>query len=183
MDVRIIPHCSWATFELLERLVPFRQHTIRVYGQEYPQPRLVCWYGPEAYTYSGLTLPAAPMPPLIEDLRARVSRAALCEFNSVLCNLYRDGRDSVSWHADDEPLFGGDPVVASLSFGATRRFVLRSVADRHQKTDYYLKDGTLLIMGPGMQRDYQHALPKTSRPCGARINLTFRRVVPGFADL
>jgi alkylated DNA repair dioxygenase AlkB len=183
IDCRIIPHCAWVRFEDLRDRIPFAQYNVRVFGREVLQPRLVHWYGPVAYTYSGLTLPSDPMPPWLEELRERVSEAAGAPFDSVLCNLYRNGKDAVGWHSDDEELFGPDPVVASLSYGASRRFVLRRKADRHSKTDYYLNDGTLLVMGKGVQREYQHTLPKTSRPVGERINLTFRQTVPSTFEM
>lgn len=97
-------------------------------------------------------------------------------FNSVLANLYRDGRDSNGWHADDEPELGDDPIVASLSFGASRRFLLRSREHPAQRYEWTLAHGSLLVMGRGVQSAYVHSVPKTSRPAGERINLTFRLV-------
>ena len=99
-------------------------------------------------------------------------------YNSVLCNLYRDGHDSMGWHSDDEPELGAEPVIASLSFGALRRFQLRHRHDSSQRLTLDLPSGSLLIMAGRTQQDYRHALPKTARQVGARINLTFRRIYP-----
>ena len=163
-------------FDELHRAVAWEQRSVTVFGRIYPQPRLTCWYGEVPYVYSGLRWEALPMPPLIDRLRQRVEAMIGEGFNSCLCNRYRDGSDSVGWHADDEPLFGGDPVVASLSFGAPRTFKLRR-NDRTAEREFVLHHGSLLVMGRGIQREWQHTLPKTRKPCGERINLTFRQTV------
>ena len=160
----------------MENVVDFQQLTVRMFGKEIPQPRLVAWYGPRSYTYSGLTLPAAEMPAGLRELCARVSEIAGEEFNAVMCNLYGDGSDSVSWHSDDEPEFGGDPVIASLTIGATRRFLLRNKATGEKQT-FDLGDGSVLVMEEGTQATHEHSVPKTKKPVGQRINLTFRRCV------
>jgi alkylated DNA repair dioxygenase AlkB len=98
------------------------------------------------------------------------------EFNAVLLNLYRDGRDGMGWHADDEPELGRNPVIASVSLGAPRRFCLRHRRRKDLKLDLELPRGSLLVMAGPMQHHWVHALPKTRRPVGERINLTFRRV-------
>ena len=103
---------------LVREAIDWQQRSVVVYGKAHPQPRLTRWYGPRPYPYSGLTWPAAPFPGVLLELAEKVSQAAGVRFDSVLCNLYRDGQDCVGWHADDEPLFGPDPVVASLSYGA-----------------------------------------------------------------
>lgn len=163
-------------YDALNAAIDWQQREVTVFGKTHPQPRLTCWYGPCAYTYSGLTWEARPMPDLIERLRMEcVQRSGGVQFDSVLCNLYRDGSDTVGWHADDEPLFGGDPIVASMSFGATRRFSLKHRETGERRT-YALSDGDLLIMGRGVQRDWLHSVPRTKRKIGPRINLTFRKV-------
>jgi alkylated DNA repair dioxygenase AlkB len=100
------------------------------------------------------------------------------DFNSVLANLYRDGRDSMGWHSDDEPELGAQPVIASLSLGSTRRFVLKHRRDPSRKFALELPHGSLLLMRGATQANYRHALPRTARPVGPRINLTFRRISP-----
>lgn len=169
-------------FNTLRSSVDFVQRSVRVYGKEYPQPRLTRWYGPVPYLYSGLRWESSPLPSLLETIRERVETVTGERFNSVLCNLYRGGQDCVSWHADDEPLFGGDPIVASLSFGASRLFKVRHKQDHSQKMDYVLHDGSLLVMGRGVQPSWQHALPRTKAILGERINLTFRQVEPSAAQ-
>ena len=162
--------------EDLENSIDFQQLSLKLYGREVLQPRLVAWYGPCAYTYSGLTLPARPMPAVLADLAKIASEQAGEEFNSVMCNLYRDGSDSVSWHADDEPIFGRDPVIASLSFGSPRKFVVKHNTSG-EKQSWELGNGSLLVMGRGVQQNYKHTITKTKRAVGKRINLTFRKVV------
>ena len=130
------------------------------------------------YRYSGRTLDAAPFGHAVAHVRRAVARATGLVFNAVLLNLYRDGRDSMGLHADDEPELGDDPVVASVSFGAVRRFVLRARSPRRAgaRVALDLPHGSLLVLGPGTQRAYRHELPKQPNVAGARLNLTFRQV-------
>ena len=174
-----------AAFAALLAETPWRQERIVVYGRAILQPRLTVWYGdPDArYAYSGLALEPLPWTPLLADLKARVEAAAGARFDSLLMNFYRDGRDSVSWHSDAEPELGRNPVIASLSFGARRRFQLRSRPPlppaRHELP---LDHGDLLVMRGATQHEWAHQVPRTARPVGPRINLTFR-LVRGAADL
>lgn len=172
-DVQLMDFGRGVEFGVLRSAIEWAQRTVRVYGREHPQPRLTRWYGPCEYVYSGLCWEAKPMPSLVEGLRARVEALTGERFNSVLCNLYRDGSDTVGWHADDEPIFGGDPIVASLSFGAERTFRMRPKAGG-PSVGFELFDGSLLVMGRGVQPAWEHTLPRTKRAIGERINLTFR---------
>ena len=159
--------------------IAWEQRSIRLFGQLVPQPRLTAWYGDPAacYTYSGLRWEPRPWLPALLTLRQRLQAATGSRFNSVLLNLYRDGRDSMGWHADDEPELGPAPAIASLSLGATRRFRLRPRAGLlHAPLALDLPAGSLLLMQGPTQRHWQHALPKTARPVGPRLNLTFRWV-------
>jgi len=159
----------------------WEQRAIRIFGQQIPQPRLTAWYGePEArYTYSGLTWEPRPWTATLQTLRQRVEAATGTPFNSVLLNLYRTGQDSMGWHADDEPELGPMPAIASLSLGATRRFRLRPRPGlTHPPLNLDLASGSLLLMRGPTQQNWQHALPKTARPVGPRLNLTFRWVHP-----
>lgn len=158
--------------EILKETAP-TQETLTMYGRSIPVPRLTQWFGTGSYSFSGTTRPAAKLPAALESIRRRVSKEAGVEFNSVLLNLYRDGKDSVSWHADDEKEIG--PVIASLSLGAERTFKTRCNATR-EVIKYQLGKGSLLIMPAGFQRTHQHCLPKTKRTVGVRMNLTFRTV-------
>ena len=156
----------------------WRQETLRLFGRSIPQPRLSTWYGdPGAhYRYSGLHLDPLPWHPALHALRTRLRRRLGHDFNSVLANRYRYGRDSMGWHSDDEPELGDEPLIASLSLGATRRFRLRHRA-RGETLDLDLDHGSLLIMAGTLQRHWQHQLPRTRRPLGERLNLTFRRIL------
>ncbi len=168
--------CSRLFNRLLYSLC-WRQERIHLFGRNLVQPRLTAWYGdPDArYRYSGVTLEPSPWLPVLADLRLRLSKALQHDFNSVLANLYRTGEDSMGWHSDNEPELGRQPVIASLSLGATRRFDLRHRRSgaRHQLE---LEDGSLLMMAGTLQQCWQHRIAKTKRPIGPRINLTFRRI-------
>lgn len=159
--------------------IAWRQGSIRLFGKQVPTPRLSAWYGaPGAvYTYSGLTLHPLPFTPALLSLKETIEQTVQpATFNSVLLNLYRNGADSMGWHADDEPELGQNPVIASVSFGAERRFLLRHKYQKNQKKELILQHNSLLVMQGSTQHYWQHALPKTSRTIGARINLTFRYI-------
>jgi alkylated DNA repair dioxygenase AlkB len=164
-------------FEKLRDSLPWSQGRVRVWNAEHLQPRLTAWHGDPAcvYDYSGLRLEPAPWTPELGELRSRLEAGLGCAFNSVLANLYRDGQDCVGWHADAEPCFGRDEViVASLSLGSPRRFLLRHRATQETR-EWSLGEGDLLVMGGATQRHWRHSVPRTSRSVGPRINLTFRR--------
>jgi len=163
----------------LQEEIAWEVHQVRLFGRWRASPRLSCWIGdPDAgYAYSGVSHAPRPWPPLLVALRDRVAAASDEAFNSVLANRYRDGRDGMGWHADDEPELGPAPVIASLSLGATRRFVFKHRRDPVRKLALELPAGSLLLMRGPTQANYRHALPKTARPVGERINLTFRRIL------
>lgn len=148
-----------------------------MFGRTVPAPRLEAWYGDPgaAYTYSGLAHEPLPWTAELQDLRERVESATATTFNSVLANLYRSGADSNGWHADDEPELGEQPVIASLSLGATRRFLLRHRASG-ERVELMLEAGSLLVMRGATQQCWQHCVPKQRTVQAPRINLTFRRV-------
>ncbi|MBO6519494.1 MAG: alpha-ketoglutarate-dependent dioxygenase AlkB [Rhodospirillales bacterium] len=156
----------------------WRQEDITLFGRTHKMPRLVCWMGERPYTYSGLTHPAAPFSPAVATIRKAAERIAGSRFNGVLLNLYRDGRDSMGWHADDEASLGAAPVIASVSLGAVRR--MRFKPKPHFKAETFgvdLPPGSLLLMKGATQTNWLHAIPKTAKPVGPRINLTFRMIV------
>jgi alkylated DNA repair dioxygenase AlkB len=168
----------------LVRELPWEQRHIVLFGKRVLQPRLIAWAGELPYRYSGQTLEPRPWPEPVQAVLARVNASARAScgasFNHVLINRYRDGRDSMGYHADAEPELGPDPVVATLSLGATRRFSLR----RHPKRSgeeplaLELEHGSLLIMGGTCQRHYRHAIPRDSKAqVEQRISLTFRHVL------
>jgi len=165
-----------ACFEKLKSSVPWRQDEIRVYGKIYPQPRLTALYGnnDRSYTYSGIVMKPLPFSETLCDIRKRISRLTNVEFTSCLLNLYRDGRDSNGWHSDDEKELGNNPVIASVSLGQERYFHLRHKKLKDLKHKILLEHGSLLLMSGQTQHYWQHQIPKTTRPIGERINLTFR---------
>ncbi len=167
-----------AAFVALRERVQWRQDHLRMFGRTIPVPRLESWVADESldYTYSGIHHDPDPWITELAELRDLVGRMSGTEFNSVLCNLYRDGADGVDWHADDEPEFGPMPVIASLSLGATRRFDLRRVDDHSVKVQLELHHGDLVIMRGTTQALWRHRVPKTKKTVGPRINLTFRLV-------
>ena len=167
-----------ALFAELRAAIPWEVHRIRLFGREVDSPRLSCWIGdPDAtYRYSGVRFEPRPWSAALSGLRDRLARELGTSFNSVLANLYRDGRDAMGWHSDDEPELGPAPVIASVSLGATRRFVLKHRREPDRKLALELPSGSLLVMAGATQRNYRHALPRTARPVGGRINLTFRSI-------
>lgn len=182
-DVRYLPAAlppaeADACFDSLRVQVDWQQEEIHLFGARHAVPRLVAWHGdPGArYTYSGVAHEPRPWTPVLQQVRERVESLSGHRFNSVLLNLYRDGRDGMGWHADDEPELGTDPVIASVSLGATRRFRMRHRRHRGQVLTIDLAHGSLLLMQGPTQHHWLHAVPKTTRAVGERINLTFRRV-------
>lgn len=167
-----------ACADALRAEVPWETHVIRMFGRELPSPRLSCWVGDAhaAYTYSRTRFEPRPWTPALAALRGALRERLGVDFDSVLANRYRDGRDSMGWHADDEPELGSTPVIASISLGATRRFSFRH-RGRGLRRDIELTHGSLLLMAGDTQRHWQHALPKAAGVSTERINLTFRRIV------
>ena len=156
----------------------WEQHSITLYGRTTPTPRLTAWVGDAAYRYSGLVNQPQRWSPTLRELRDRLAAELDVAFNSCLANLYRDGSDSMGYHSDDEPELGTRPTIASVSLGDRRRFALR-----HRRTGerwtWDLGAGDLLVMTEESQSDYAHAVPKTSRTVGPRLNLTFRQLRTG----
>jgi len=161
-------------FGVLQNQIVWEQHALTLYGRTVPTPRLTAWIGDSAYRYSGIVNEPAPWPGALAELRERLRQEFSVDLNSCLANLYRDGADSMGYHSDDEPELGLRPTIASVSFGARRRFVLRHRATG-AKWSWDLGHGDLLVMRDESQSDYAHAVPKTSHSVGPRMNLTFRR--------
>jgi alkylated DNA repair dioxygenase AlkB len=165
-------------FVELREGVHWQQESVLIFGQRRLVPRLVAWHGDAgaSYVYSGADHEPEPWTPTLARIRERVCELVGIEFNAVLLNLYRDGRDGMGWHADDEPELGRDPVIGSVSLGATRRFCMRHRRRKDLKLELPLQAGSLLCMSGATQHHWLHAVPKTRLPVGARVNLTFRRV-------
>ncbi len=158
--------------ELLCELT-WEQRSITLFGREVMQPRRIAWQGELPYRYSNQTLQPREVSETVSGVLARVEIACGVEFNHVLLNHYRDGTDSMGWHADNERELGECPAVASISLGAARRFVAKA-RDAGERVDLALGGGDLLLMGGDFQNRYVHAVPKTKRPVGERLSLTFR---------
>jgi alkylated DNA repair dioxygenase AlkB len=161
----------------LEQETRWLQVTYDNAGRAARMPRLTVNYGERSYDYGGLVFAPEPWTPLLQELRAEAERLAATGFNALILQLYRDGRDGVRWHADDSPAVGRDPVIASLSFGADRRFQLRRVGETAAALELTLRAGDLLVMGGDLQHTYQHRVPREPAAAGPRINLTFRTIV------
>lgn len=174
----LTPAQADAAFAAIATEVPWTQHHVRLFGRTLAAPRLSSWHGDPAahYRYSGTTHPPLVWTPTLVQLRDQLSAHLGCGFNSVLCNRYRNGNDSMGWHADDERELGADPIIASISLGASRRFDLKR-RDRTGKTrSLELTHGALLVMAGQTQRHWLHQLPKVRHAVGERINLTYRMV-------
>lgn len=170
-----------ALFDDCLHSLAWRQDSLRIADRLIPIPRLQCWYGDTGtdYSYSRLKLIPLPWTDLLQGIRSRVEACSEHAFNAVLANCYRDGRDSVDWHSDDEPELGRQPVIASLSLGAARCFELKHRSKRHLKPlKLTLAHGSLLIMRADTQHHWRHRLPKDPTITAPRINLTFRQITP-----
>lgn len=155
--------------------IVWKQESMNMYGKKIDFPRLTAWYGnnDKPYSFSGITLQPLPWSSEILSIKGKIETVAKTAFNSVLLNLYRDGNDSISWHTDAEKELGTNPVIASVNYGATRKFQLRHIKTK-EKLEIELTHGSLLIMQGELQHFWQHQVPKTSKVVGERINLTFR---------
>lgn len=157
----------------------FTRPEIEVYGKLHLIPRQQVWFGDKdcGYRYASLFISPQPWPDLLAQLRYRLESELGLAFNGVLVNYYANGQDCVGWHCDDEAEILKPSAIASISLGATRDFLIRH--KRTQETfTLPLVSGDLLIMQPGMQQTWQHALPRRARVSQPRINFTFRQLIP-----
>jgi alkylated DNA repair dioxygenase AlkB len=166
-------------FQILRDEISWRQDKMKIYGKDIDLPRKTAWYGDQnkSYTFSGIHLNPEPWTPMLLQVKERIERTSGVRFNSVLLNLYRHGNDGISWHTDAEPELGENPVIGSVSFGGTRRFMFRHRQDQALKTEIELTHGSFLLMAGETQHFWQHQIPKTSRQVEPRINLTFRAII------
>lgn len=174
-----------AAFADLMATLAWEQRSIVAFGREIPQPRLMAWAGELPYRYSGLTLEPRAEPPALAVLREAASAFAETPFNHAVVNLYRNGDDHVGWHADDEPELGRDPVIASISLGAMRRFLLSPKRKKRVQRPLRLWHGSMLVMGGSLQHTWRHTLPRDPSCTAPRINITFRHLhgPPGWREL
>jgi len=166
-------------FNDLQTTVAWKQEPVKLFGREIMQPRLTAWYGDagKSYSYSGITMQPQPWTGAsLPAIKKAADELAGVRFNSALLNLYRDGSDSMGWHRDNEKELGHNPVIASVSLGAARRFLLRNYADKKLTREIMLTHGSLLLMRGETQHYWEHSIPKTAKPTGRRINITFRTI-------
>jgi alkylated DNA repair dioxygenase AlkB len=164
------------------KIIDWQQKNIKLFGKSVPQPRLCAWYGDEAavYTYSGLVNYPLPWHDSLLPLKAKVESVAQTRFNALLLNCYRNGLDSMGWHSDNEPELGNNPIIASLSFGQTREFLLKHRFDKTLPIyRLSLTDGSLLLMSGTTQHFWKHCIPKIQNGAttACRVNLTFRKII------
>ncbi len=160
----------------MEGGLPWQQESIFLFGRWHQSPRLTLWFGERGYTYSGIWHPPTPFPEKVLELKSKAESFARADFNAVLMNCYRDGRDGMGWHADDEAALGRHPIIASISLGQPRTFHVKHRTEPSLKLSFSLTSGSCLVMGGRLQQDWVHAIPKTGKKVGARINLTFRYI-------
>jgi alkylated DNA repair dioxygenase AlkB len=163
--------------QLLQEIA-WQQDNITIYGKTHPQPRLTALYGNEGkpYSYSSITMHPHPLNTLLQKIKYYIEATTQCQFTTVLLNQYRDGKDSNGWHADNEKELGPNTIIASLSFGAERVFQLKHNSLADAKKSITLEHGSLLLMKGNTQHFWKHQIPKTAKPIGKRINLTFRTI-------
>ncbi|HAT77012.1 MAG TPA: alpha-ketoglutarate-dependent dioxygenase AlkB [Flavobacterium sp.] len=163
-------------FQYLTNEIPWQQDEIRVFGKIHPQPRLTALYGNEdkSYSYSNIKMQPHPWNLLLLKIKSQVENVCETKFTTVLLNLYRDGKDSNGWHADNEKELGINPIIASVSFGTERIFQMKHNTIPNLKQNILLEHGSLLVMKGTTQHFWKHQIPKTSKKINARINLTFR---------
>jgi alkylated DNA repair dioxygenase AlkB len=166
-------------FDTFKKTIQWKQEPIKMFGKLVMQPRLTAWYGDpdKSYRYSGITMEPLSWTAALLQVKKSIETKTDTIFNSVLLNFYRDGNDSMGWHRDNEPELGQNPVIGSVSFGATRNFQLRHYLHKEKKCSLPLSNGSLLLMQGATQHHWEHGLPKTKQAIGERINLTFRRII------
>ncbi len=164
---------------LIEK-IQWRQDKIKMFGKLLDQPRLTAFYGDanKPYSYSGIMMAPVDWNEDLLFIKNRIEKFVNIRFTSVLLNYYRDGKDSMGWHADDEKELGQNPIIGSVSFGETRNFQMRHKTQKEiKKVDIPLSNGSFLLMKGATQHFWQHQIPKTSRELSSRINLTFRVIL------
>jgi len=158
--------------------IAWKQEAIKIFGKQVMQPRLTAWYGDgdKSYSYSGITMHPHNWTTTLLQIKQRIETVAGVRFTSALLNYYRDGKDSMGWHRDNEKELGINPVIGSVSFGNSRTFQLRNYADKKIVHSIELTHGSLLLMRGETQHYWEHQLPKRA-VAGARINITFRVIL------
>ncbi len=166
-------------FEHLKREVPWQQDLIKVFGKIYPQPRLTALYANNGkpYSYSNITMQPHDFTDVLLEIKQKIETKTDVTFTTCLLNRYRHGKDSNGWHADNEKELGRNPIIASVTLGQERYFHLKHRENKALKHKLLLEHGSLLLMQGATQQHWLHQIPKTAKPIGERINLTFRVIV------
>jgi alkylated DNA repair dioxygenase AlkB len=167
-------------FKRLIHEIEWKQEPIRLFGKQVMQPRLTALYGNTdiPYGYSGIEMQSHDWLGFLKEIREKIEKTAQIDFSHVLLNYYRNGQDSMGWHRDNEKVLGTNPIIASVSFGVTRKFQFRRYHDKSMKKEITLEHGSLLLMTGETQHHWEHQLPKTRLVKGERVNLTFRKIYP-----
>ncbi len=181
-ELHYFPHAiPWPDryFEVLRREIAWQNETITMFGKRITMQRMVSWHADDglSYRYAGSEKKGLPWTPELLEIREIAGQFSKTSFNSCLLNLYHDGKDAMGWHSDNERPLGPDPVIASVSFGQERKFSLRH-KESGTRVDLVLESGSVLVMGSGVQQKWKHAVPPSAKANAARINLTFRRILP-----
>jgi alkylated DNA repair dioxygenase AlkB len=173
-------HASYETiFKKLLEDTKWQQREMNMYGRKVLQPRLTAWYGDPSrtYVYSGIRNIPLPWTDLLREIKRRIEDCTEAAFNSVLLNYYRDNNDSMAFHSDDEKELGPEPTIASLTFGDQRTFIFKhKTKSDTPNVSIPLTSGSVLLMKGKTQRFWKHAINREKRPCGPRVNLTFRHI-------
>ena len=165
-------------FEKLMQNIAWENDQAIILGRQITTKRKVAWYGDQGYeyTYSNVNRYALPWTVELLELRQRVQQLTGERFNSCLLNLYHTGEEGMAWHSDDETDLKKNGAIASLSFGAERKFAFKHKQSK-EKVELYLEHGSLLVMKDTTQSHWLQRLPPTKKVTTARINLTFRTIV------
>jgi alkylated DNA repair dioxygenase AlkB len=180
LDRLNLPLAPEALLKILIANVSWKAEKVTVWGKKYDQPRLIAWYGDKGknYTYSGIAMTPDMWSPELLELKNVVESVVGFKFNSALLNYYRNERDSMGFHSDDERELGPTPVIASVSVGENRTFVFKhKSSDTIKPVRLNLTSGSLLLMKGDTQRNWKHGIEKERSPCGARVNITFRNII------
>lgn len=173
------PYEAQNLFEILQKTINWRQEQIKMYGKTHLVPRKTAWYGEEGlnYSYSGIICQPEKWTEELIYVKSEIEKLIPSEkFTSVLLNLYNDGNNKMGWHADDEKELGINPTIASVSFGATRRFDIKHKEIHGLQYQFELTSGSLLIMRGALQHHWIHQIPAQKKVTKPRINLTFRTI-------
>lgn len=165
-------------FQFLQKGIHWEQDEIKIFGKTFPQPRLTALFGnnEKPYSYSGIKMTPTPFPSELLKIKTKLEERTNLHFTTCLANYYRNGKDSMGWHADNEKELGKNPIIASISFGAERMFYFKHRKYPEQRFKIKLLNGSLLLMKGKTQHHWLHQIPKSSKEIGPRINLTFRRI-------